>query len=175
MPLIACPECKGKISDTVDSCIHCGFVLQKPYSIYASCHECEGKIADIEQVCPHCGFPLHKQHTLFTCTDCGKEISRKASKCPYCGAPVKFPLIKQDFLNLIGYWIGSSFIFYFIFGKILGFLQSITESVPYAVLFWCILSRKKLSKEKFIGIIIVSSALCIYTLTVLIIYHLRML
>lgn len=29
MPLIKCPECGKEIADTIESCIHCGFVLPK--------------------------------------------------------------------------------------------------------------------------------------------------
>lgn len=29
MALITCPECGGKVSDTVENCIHCGFKIEK--------------------------------------------------------------------------------------------------------------------------------------------------
>lgn len=32
MSLIECPECKNKISDTIESCIHCGFNISKNIS-----------------------------------------------------------------------------------------------------------------------------------------------
>lgn len=29
MSLIRCPECKGQISDTAESCPHCGYIISK--------------------------------------------------------------------------------------------------------------------------------------------------
>ena len=29
MALIKCPECKGQVSDTAESCPHCGYIISK--------------------------------------------------------------------------------------------------------------------------------------------------
>lgn len=42
MALIECPECGSKVSDTVEACIHCGYVLkQKKYTIFYKNKECD--------------------------------------------------------------------------------------------------------------------------------------
>jgi hypothetical protein len=44
--------------------------------------------------------------SLITCTDCKKEISKKAKACPHCGAPIKrSSILKIALLLLLTLWI----------------------------------------------------------------------
>lgn len=49
MALINCPECDGKISDSVKQCIHCGAKI-------SACPECHDVFAKHLDSCPTCGY-----------------------------------------------------------------------------------------------------------------------
>ena len=54
MALITCPECGGKMSSTVDSCIHCGAKIKV-------CPECNELIVGDEVSCKKCGWKPEKK------------------------------------------------------------------------------------------------------------------
>ena len=49
MAIISCPECQGKISDTVNQCVHCGAKI-------TVCKECGKAYAEKINVCSECGY-----------------------------------------------------------------------------------------------------------------------
>lgn len=49
MAIISCPECQGKISDTVNQCIHCGAKIK-------ICAECKSVYTDQVKTCSNCGY-----------------------------------------------------------------------------------------------------------------------
>ena len=53
MAIINCPECNGKISDTVKQCVHCG----APITV---CPECGTVFAKRIDTCPECGYIINK-------------------------------------------------------------------------------------------------------------------
>ena len=57
MALIQCPECGGKMSDTLDVCPHCGYPLPARTAA-RRCPECGSEQPDDAQTCSVCGFPL---------------------------------------------------------------------------------------------------------------------
>lgn len=56
MAITNCPECNGKISTTVDQCIHCGCKL-------AHCPECGITVIQGVQACPECGAAIEAPAT----------------------------------------------------------------------------------------------------------------
>jgi len=57
MALIKCSECGKEISDTCDSCIHCGCPIEKPIV----CSECGKEINSDMKICPNCGNELTEE------------------------------------------------------------------------------------------------------------------
>ena len=49
MAIILCPECQGKISDTVNQCVHCGAKI-------TVCRECGSVYTANVETCTNCGF-----------------------------------------------------------------------------------------------------------------------
>ena len=49
MAIILCPECQGKISDTVNQCVHCGAKI-------TFCRECGSVYTANVETCTNCGF-----------------------------------------------------------------------------------------------------------------------
>lgn len=62
--IVPCPECNGKVSDTVPACPHCGFAM-KPAP--------PDDFEEVDRVaCPYCAEPIHAAATI----------------CPHCRGPV---------------------------------------------------------------------------------------
>ena len=64
MAIISCPECQGKISDTVNQCIHCGAKIK-------ICAECKSVYTNQVKTCSNCGY-------VFDDTDCAVVAETKA-------------------------------------------------------------------------------------------------
>jgi hypothetical protein len=54
MPLIECPECRGKVSELAPQCPQCGY----PVSQLSKCPECATLIEPARDACANCGFPV---------------------------------------------------------------------------------------------------------------------
>ena len=113
MALVKCPECGKEISDTVESCIHCGYVLED--EIAFSCPQCGEKILANEDAintvapCPwceakitvpedDCGSPKESNSgkngrwiamSMVKCRECKKEVSSNADQCIHCGRKMR--------------------------------------------------------------------------------------
>lgn|GEM_PF-4330371 len=59
MALTKCPECENEISDTVETCPHCGFCLNKIRTVI--CPECKYENSMNDIICKNCGFKLKKE------------------------------------------------------------------------------------------------------------------
>ena len=55
MPLINCPDCGQKISDSARDCKNCGFPIADNLIV---CAECKTKSWNTNEICPECGFPF---------------------------------------------------------------------------------------------------------------------
>ncbi len=71
MPIFNCPECQGKISNTVKQCIHCGAMI-------TVCPECKTVYAEEITTCTVCGYHLKVYHTNPVNTS-SKKVVRTAS------------------------------------------------------------------------------------------------
>ena len=54
MALIKCKECEKEISDKAETCIHCGYPVEK--IVY--CGECGNEVSINDRICKECGNPL---------------------------------------------------------------------------------------------------------------------
>jgi len=84
LSLIKCPECKKEVSDTVESCIHCGFVLPSDASLEATSLPIEAPKAE-EDV-------SEENENLVACPVCGEFSSVEERFCDVCkkGVPLTF-------------------------------------------------------------------------------------
>lgn len=103
----SCPKCKTRVDPSATICSGCRCPLTD-YSHEAiededdhsaivefSCHRCQSVMKrpsdDIGKkvVCDDCGELIKvKGNRLRACSDCSREISRRAVSCPHCGCPV---------------------------------------------------------------------------------------
>lgn len=65
MPIIACPECNGKVSATAEACPHCGHSIRTaltpvgpPAPGARFCHGCGARVATEAVICVKCGVAL---------------------------------------------------------------------------------------------------------------------
>jgi len=54
MALIYCPECRKEISDTSDSCPHCGFKIKKYLKKHILCESCGRFYPKVDEFCKSC-------------------------------------------------------------------------------------------------------------------------
>jgi hypothetical protein len=52
MAVKICPECGGKVAETRNDCIHCGYV----FLLQKKCPECEENVDMAVKECPVCGY-----------------------------------------------------------------------------------------------------------------------
>ena len=54
MGIKICPDCGGKVSESRDTCIHCGYIFSKPKP-KKICPDCEAEVDEDVNECPECG------------------------------------------------------------------------------------------------------------------------
>ncbi len=94
MAVKLCPKCGGKVAESRNECIHCGFVFTKE----KQCPECEAFVPCDVSECPECGHLFNKTGNLDletalqnTATKQKTEIKNEDdltayTECPYCGS-----------------------------------------------------------------------------------------
>ena len=55
MGIKICPDCGGKVSESRDTCIHCGYIFPKPKP-QKKCPDCEALVDEDVNECPECGY-----------------------------------------------------------------------------------------------------------------------
>lgn len=55
MGIKICPECGGKVSETRNNCIHCGYIFPEPKP-KKKCPDCEAEVDEDLNECPECGY-----------------------------------------------------------------------------------------------------------------------
>lgn len=54
MGIRICPDCGGKVSESRNDCIHCGYV----FPVMKKCPDCGESVEENAKMCPECGFPF---------------------------------------------------------------------------------------------------------------------
>lgn len=83
MAIINCPECNGKLSDTVQQCIHCGALI-------IVCQECKSAYVKGTKNCSACGFEFKTElKSSTTKTETEKDLQQESkvdkNKTPTAG------------------------------------------------------------------------------------------
>ena len=133
MGIRICPECGGKVSDSRNECIHCGYV----FPVTRQCPDCGENIEENAKVCPECGYAFEVEQTTrvatanvaptvqtsestvertskldettsVVCPQCGSnDIELKSSelgKCKHCGTTVVLPK-KENQMNVVNNFV----------------------------------------------------------------------
>lgn len=84
MALIKCPECGKEISDTVNKCVNCGYLLKTKRKINDKVIICGGVISVLVVLCIVFGF-INKQKNPFLKFNCDMTKSQVRTECgePY--------------------------------------------------------------------------------------------
>ena len=104
MALINCPECGKQVTDTIEQCIHCGYMLHKHTN--PQCPECGKEVENTQKQCNNCGFLLSNNEdaneqvdnceeqdkdnpALKQCKRCKRYVSIMLDVCPHCGNDIR--------------------------------------------------------------------------------------
>ena len=118
-----CPECGGKVSESRDTCIHCGHTFSKPSEQNTKkCPDCGTDVDVSINECPECGYLFEekkeekhsqKQEHIanVTCSSCGsgdlEKLDDYTYRCKHCSCIVK---VKKPDVNVynINSFVGDS-------------------------------------------------------------------
>ena len=112
-----CPECGGKVSESRDTCIHCGYIFTKEETKETKkCPDCGADIDISLKECPDCGYLFvdkeqpkkeekhskKEEHiTNVTCSSCGsgdlEQLDNYTYRCKHCSCIVK---VKKPDVNV---------------------------------------------------------------------------
>ncbi len=151
MAIISCPECQGKISDTVNQCIHCGAKIK-------ICAECKSVYTDPVKTCSNCGYVF--DDTDFTVSAEAKTeaknskdlVSKWNNNVPFINVVFKL----WNFLE-----IGSSLFLLLAILKLTGWsdpfeadsvLSGIKTYLAFAIVFFIVGSAEKLYSPSLKGV-----------------------
>lgn len=111
------------------------------------CISCGSTIIDPEVTkCPNCGISLSRQGSetnMFSCPDCGKEISIRAVSCPNCGRPIKSAekeIKRSSGLKALFYICCLGSIFSYIFGTLESVIIGVIWTIGVVVFTICFCS-----------------------------------
>lgn len=87
MGIKICPNCGGKVAESRNDCIHCGYIFPES----KKCPDCEAELPLNATECPECGhiFPsVELNEKPDEKKDCLKESQTvdDNAQCPYCGS-----------------------------------------------------------------------------------------
>ena len=125
MGIRICPDCGGKVSESRNDCIHCGYV----FPVMKKCPDCGESVEENAKMCPECGFAFETEQPTgvavsnvaptaptnepkaeqapnldetisVVCPQCGStDIALQSSelgKCKFCGTTVVLPKKEQN-------------------------------------------------------------------------------
>lgn len=112
MALIQCPECQGKVSDSLHSCPHCGYVLRAnrvtpptPPTPAPAPSVTNVGLNSQELKCVHCGAPLAASDIVSSgwahCSNCGTDVCLTGNNTNFSDGIIEkaftFDFNKDDF------------------------------------------------------------------------------
>lgn len=113
MGIKICPECGGKVSESRDTCIHCGYIFTKEETKETKkCPDCGADIDISSKECPECGYIFEEKEkpkkkskeehiANVTCSSCGsgdlEQLDDYTYRCKHCSCIVK---VKKPDVNV---------------------------------------------------------------------------